>query len=109
MRSEALFSKPMFKAAVAVIVFALLGAFIGHKMSPEASVIQLVSRMAMIAGALLVVLVAAVISLTFWQFLLRKGATDPQWYWFKSEPRGLVQERELLRAREGAASGARES
>jgi hypothetical protein len=53
------------------------------------------------AGALLVISVAVTIaSLTLSQFILRKGGTDPQWFWFKSEPPGLLQ----LRAQQEAAS-----
>jgi hypothetical protein len=46
---------------------------------------------AAIGGLALVALVvaAAVVSLTVAQWVLRQGGTDPQWFWFGSEPRGL--------------------
>ena len=38
--------------------------------------------------------------LTFYQFILRNGGTDPQWFWFSSEPRGLVALREQSKQQE---------
>jgi hypothetical protein len=44
-------------------------------------------------GALALVLVLSVLtllSLTVRQFILRKGGTDTQWFWFSAEPPGLA-------------------
>jgi hypothetical protein len=41
-----------------------------------------------LAGLTALLLVASVCSLQFWQFILRKGGTDTQWFWFSAEPRG---------------------
>ena len=42
------------------------------------------------ASALVLLAVAAVLLLQFSQFILRSGGTDPQWFWFSGEPRGLA-------------------
>lgn len=41
-------------------------------------------------GLVGIVVVGAVVSLTVSQFVLRNGGTDAQWFWFRSEPQGLV-------------------
>jgi len=38
-----------------------------------------------------------VIYLTIYQWILRKGGTDTAWFWFSSEPKGLMASREKLR------------
>ena len=38
----------------------------------------------------LLVILAAVCSLQFSQFILRHGGTDAQWFWFSGEPEGLA-------------------
>jgi hypothetical protein len=51
------------------------------------------------AAILFAVLVfAAIVTLTFNQFILRHGCTDPTWFWFKGEPPGLERQREQLKA-----------
>jgi len=42
-----------------------------------------------LAGLLALLIVVSVCSLQFWQFILRMGGTDAQWFWFSGEPRGL--------------------
>jgi hypothetical protein len=39
----------------------------------------------------------SVIYLTIYQWILRKGGTDTAWFWFSSEPKGLMALRESLR------------
>jgi hypothetical protein len=39
----------------------------------------------------------SVIYLNVYQWVLRKGGTDPSWFWFNSEPKGLMAVREKLR------------
>jgi hypothetical protein len=46
-----------------------------------------------IACAFFGLMVVAVCSLQFAQFILRNGGTDPQWFWFNAEPPGLEQQR----------------
>lgn len=49
-------------------------------------------------GLVAIVIVGAVVSLTVSQFVLRHGGTDPQWFWFRSEPQGLVRLRAQAKA-----------
>ena len=49
-------------------------------------------------GLVVIVIAGAVVSLTVSQFVLRHGGTDPQWFWFRSEPQGLVQLRAQAKA-----------
>ncbi len=49
-------------------------------------------------GLVAIMIVGAVVSLTVSQFVLRHGGTDPQWFWFRSEPQGLVQLRAQAKA-----------
>lgn len=49
-------------------------------------------------GLVAIVVVGAVVSLTVSQFVLRHGGTDVQWFWFRSEPQGLVQLRAQAKA-----------
>ena len=39
----------------------------------------------------------SVIYLNVYQWFLRKGGTDTAWFWFNSEPKGLIVLREKLR------------
>jgi hypothetical protein len=39
----------------------------------------------------------SVIYLNVYQWVLRKGGTDTAWFWFNSEPKGLMAVRERLR------------
>ena len=49
-------------------------------------------------AALAVILVGLSVSyLNVYQWSLRKGGTDSTWFWFKSEPKGLMALREKLR------------
>jgi hypothetical protein len=49
-------------------------------------------------GLVAIVIAGAVVSLTVSQFVLRQGGTDAQWFWFRSEPQGLVQLRAQAKA-----------
>lgn len=51
-------------------------------------------------AVMLVVLVPAMLSLQFRQWLLRHGATDTAWFWFPADPPGLDAQRA------GSAAGA---
>ncbi len=44
-----------------------------------------------IALLLIVIVICTILSLQFSQFILRHGGTDAQWFWFSSEPKGLVE------------------
>jgi hypothetical protein len=43
-----------------------------------------------VIGVFVLLILGAICSLQFSQFILRMGGTDPQWFWFSGEPRGLV-------------------
>lgn len=75
-------------AAVAVIA---LVAFPARELMPSLSLGAVLWRVAtwLLLGMALLTLLA-IGSLQFSQFILRKGGTDAQWFWFSSEPRGLV-------------------
>jgi hypothetical protein len=47
-----------------------------------------------VAGVMALIIIGAICSLQFSQFILRAGGTDAQWFWFPSEPKGLVALRE---------------
>lgn len=79
------------KCLLAAAMLLALIAFPARELMPSLSlgaVLWRVSVWLLIGLALLTLL--AIGSLQFSQFMLRKGATDPQWFWFSSEPRGLV-------------------
>jgi hypothetical protein len=82
------------KCVVAVLALGALAAFIGSRMSPETPTWTLLGRVAgavLIGGAVLVGLIF--IQLSWGQAMLRRGARDPQWYWFKGDPPGVEQVR----------------
>jgi hypothetical protein len=54
-----------------------------------------------VVDVMALIILGAICSLQFSQFILRMGGTDAQWFWFPSEPRGLVGLRE--EQREGKA------
>ena len=47
-----------------------------------------------VVGVMALIILGAICSLQFSQFILRAGGTDAQWFWFPSEPKGLVALRE---------------
>lgn len=70
----------------------------GSHIAPRLPLLLVLAYSIVGAAALFVLLTAAtVITLTVKQFILRKGGTDPQWFWFAAEPPGLVQLRAELR------------
>lgn len=95
------------KAFLAILLLSALAGLAGSQIAPQVPLHMVLLYSA--AGAVLVftVLVIAAISvLTLMQFILRKGGTDPQWFWFSAEPPGLVQLRQ--QASRGAGSNAPE-
>lgn len=87
------------KALGAFVLLALLAGVAGHQLAPAVPLATVLLYAALGAAALLGILVAVTaVMLTVRQFILRKGGTDTQWYWFPSEPRGLVQLRAQGRA-----------
>jgi len=70
-------------AAVALVAIVSLPA---RQLAPGLSLTEL---SLLIAIALVVITALAVVSLQVAQFILRKGGTDVQWFWFGSDPPGL--------------------
>lgn len=80
------------KVLLAALLLLSFAGFAGSRLAPNVPLSMVLFYSVVGASALLIVLViATVASLTFLQFILRKGGTDAQWFWFPSEPRGLVQ------------------
>ena len=79
------------KVVVACAAVVALVAIPARELAPGITVAELVLY---IAGAFGVLVVLTVCSLQLAQFVLRKGGTDPQWFWFGGEPPGLVQQRQ---------------
>jgi hypothetical protein len=91
-------------ALAAGLLLALAGVA-GSQLAPKMPLIDVL----LFSGALVLCLFAllvviAVVSLTVYQLVLRWGGTDPQWFWFRSEPPGLVGLRE--QAKDRAANNA---
>jgi glycopeptide antibiotics resistance protein len=75
-------------AAVAILAIVGLAA---SELAPALPFGQLLLYCAAGLAALFALLVvAAVCSLQFSQFILRIGGTDAQWFWFSSETKGLM-------------------
>ena len=84
-------------AAIAVVASVALPA---RHLAPSTSLAQLLLYYAVgvvgVVGILGLVIIGAICSLQFSQFILRAGGTDAQWFWFPGEPKGLA----ALRRRE---------
>jgi hypothetical protein len=76
------------KVAVAAAAVVALVAVPARKLAPNLTLAELILC---IAGAFVALVALAICSLQFSQFVLRKGGTDPQWFWFRGEPPGLEQ------------------
>lgn len=87
------------KGIIAVVILSALAGVAGSQLAPGASFLTvLMYSAAGLAAFVAVLLVVTVAGLTFRQLVLRKGGTDPQWFWFSSEPRGLQELREQVAA-----------
>jgi hypothetical protein len=80
----------LLKLAVAAAAVVTIVAIPAGELVPNITIAELVFY---IACAFVGLMVVAVCSLQFAQFILRKGGTDPQWFWFNAEPPGLEQQR----------------
>ena len=87
------------KALLATVLLSALAGVVGASLAPKVPLQVVLLYSALGAAALFVFLiVVTVATLTLVQFILRKGGTDPQWFWFSSEPPGLVRLRAQARA-----------
>ena len=79
------------KLLVAAVAIVALVAVPARQLAPSISLGALLLYCAVgVLGVLALLIFAAVCSLQFSQFILRKGGTDAQWFWFSSEPKGLA-------------------
>lgn len=87
------------KALLAIVMLSALVGVAGSQLAPDVPLLTVLIDCAIGAAILFAVLVfAAIVTLTFNQFILRHGGTDPTWFWFKGEPPGLEKQREQLKA-----------
>ena len=102
MRLPAFNPRFMAKALLAALLLAILAGVAGSRIAPQMPLSLVLLYSVLGAMVLLAIMVmVTIVTLTLAQFILRKGGTDPQWFWFSSEPPGLVQ----LRAQEKVVSG----
>jgi hypothetical protein len=86
------------KSLLAIVMLSALVGVAGSQLAPAVPLLTVLLNCAIGAAVLLAVLVlAAIVSLTFNQFILRHGGTDPMWFWFKGEPPGLERLRAQLK------------
>jgi len=89
------------RIALAIALISGLAFFIGLQLFPAMPAGQVAIHAALgLAGGVALMTVVALLYLAFGHFILRKGGTDPQWFWFPDEPKGLAQ----LRADAGLAA-----
>ncbi len=86
------------KALLAIVMLCGLAGVAGSQLVPDVPLMTVLLNCAIGAAILFGILVfAAVVTLTFNQFILRHGGTDPTWFWFKSDPPGLEKQRKQLK------------
>ena len=86
---------PIAKVLFAAILLVALAGVAGTQLAPGIPLPTVLLYSAVGAAALFAILVVATVaSLTFRQFILRKGGADTQWFWFSGEPKGLEQLRD---------------
>lgn len=79
------------KLLVAAIALVALVAVAARQLVPSVTPGELLLYSALgVVGVLALVILAAVCSLQFSQFILRAGGTDAQWFWFPDGPKGLA-------------------
>ena len=89
------------KSLVAVVLLSVLVSVAGSQLAPNLPLSTILLNCVIGAVVLfLLLVVASVVALTFNQFILRHGGTDPAWFWFKSEPPGLEKLRAQLNAQD---------
>lgn len=90
MKTQASNTALVVRIVVAAVLLLGLLAVAGADLAPTVPRATFLLYAAIGGLALVAILVVAVIAkLTVSQFVLRHGGTDPQWFWFGSEPQGL--------------------
>lgn len=93
------------KLLVAAIALVALVALASRQLVPSVTLGELLLYSAGgVVGVMALIILGAICSLQFSQFILRAGGTDAQWFWFPSEPRGLL----ALREQQSQGKGARD-
>ena len=94
------------KILLATLLLAVIAGVAGSRLAPSLPLptVLLYSGLGVLAlGALLLLVI--VVSSTVSQWILRKGGTDTQWFWFSGEPPGLQKlraEAQALANKDGA-------
>ena len=88
---------PVVKVLVACAAVVALVSLPARQLAPRLSLLELVL---LLLCAFVVLVAVTVASLALAQFVLRKGGTDPQWFWFSGEPPGLENLREQQREKQ---------
>lgn len=98
--------RTMAKALAAAAALSALFALAGRSLAPAVP-LQAWLLWCFAGTALMVAAVAAFVALAIplRRYLLQKGSTDPQWFWFKAEPPGLVALREQQREQHRTSRG----
>jgi hypothetical protein len=79
------------KIALAAVLLMALAGVAGSQLAPKKPLLDVLLYSGTLVLILFVLLLGAtIVSLTVRQAILRMGGTDPQWFWFRSEPPGLV-------------------
>jgi hypothetical protein len=93
------------KLLIAAIAIVGLVAMAARQLVPSVTFGQLLLYCAVgVVGIMALIILGAICSLQFSQFILRAGGTDAQWFWFPSEPKGLV----ALREQQSRGKGTRD-
>ena len=78
------------KVVLAAVLITGLLTFAAHQFLPTVGWLELgAGSLAAWLSAMAVAIVLVLLYMTFLQYLLRKGAIDPQWLWFAHDPAGL--------------------
>ena len=89
------------RITVAVVAVVALVSVPAHHLAPGLSFFELAALVFCAFSSLVVI---AACSLTFAQWILRCGGTDPQWFWFGAEPPGLQKLRQEEREKRRSES-----
>jgi hypothetical protein len=78
------------KSCVAAIALSLLALLGGKNLAPEMPLLTVwLWALGGLVTLALLLLAGTWLTLSFWQWVLRKGGTDTQWLWFAADPPGL--------------------
>jgi hypothetical protein len=83
-------AKVALKLVLVVLVLAVVLGVAGRSIAPSVALTTWLLWCGIGLGVFLVISVVWILlNLQLGQWVLRKGGTDPQWFWFNSEPKGL--------------------